>query len=88
MFNKVQNIKDNEGGGCTSQCLLDYSYFKEHYKLTVIDLSKQQALDGDPSKYNKLIKMDMKRKIQQSSSLFVRNRETIVNIFCFDIISL
>ena len=87
MFNKVQSITDNEGGHCTSCCLLDYSYFKEHYKLTVIDLSKQQAL-GDPSKYNKLIIMDMKRKIQQSSSLFVRNGETIVNTFCFDIISL
>ena len=87
MFNKVQSITDNEGGRCTSCCLLDYSYFKEHYKLTVIDLSKQQAL-GDPSKYNKLIIMDMKRKIQQSSSLFVRNRETIVNTFYFDIISL
>ena len=87
MFNKVQSITDNEGGHCTSCCLLDYSYVKEHYKLTVTDLSKQQAL-GDPSKCNKLIIMDMKRKIQQSSSLFVRNRETIVNTFYFDIISL
>ena len=28
--------------------MLDYSYFKENYKLTAIDLSKQQALDTDP----------------------------------------
>ena len=28
--------------------MLDYSYFKENYKLTAIDLSKQQALDADP----------------------------------------
>ena len=28
--------------------MLDYSYFKENYKLTAIDLSKQQALDPDP----------------------------------------
>ena len=29
-------------------CLLDYSYFKENYKMIAIDLSKQQALDADP----------------------------------------
>ena len=28
--------------------MLDYSYFKDHYKLIAIDLSKQQGLDGDP----------------------------------------
>ena len=28
--------------------MLDYSYFKENYKLIAIDLSKQQALDADP----------------------------------------
>ena len=28
--------------------MLDHSYFKDHYKTIVIDLSKQQALDADP----------------------------------------
>ena len=28
-------------------CLLDNPYFKEHYKLFVISLSKQQVLDAD-----------------------------------------
>ena len=28
--------------------MLDYSYFKDHYKIIAIDLSKQQALDADP----------------------------------------
>ena len=27
---------------------LDYAYFKNYYKITEIDLSKQQALDADP----------------------------------------
>ena len=43
-------MKDATGQGDdnTTGCLLDYSYFKENYKLIVIDLSKQQALDADP----------------------------------------
>ena len=28
--------------------MLDYSYFKEKYRLIAIDLSEQQALDADP----------------------------------------
>ena len=28
--------------------MLDYNYFKEHYKMIAIDLSKQQELDSDP----------------------------------------
>ena len=28
--------------------MLDYTYFKENYKMIAIDLSKQQALDADP----------------------------------------
>ena len=28
--------------------MLDYPYFKDHYKLIGIDLSKQEALDADP----------------------------------------
>ena len=33
---------------CTTGCLLDYIYFKNHYKMIAVDLSKQQALDADP----------------------------------------
>ena len=29
-------------------CLLDYTYFKNYYKIIATDLSKQQALDFDP----------------------------------------
>ena len=28
--------------------MLDYSYFKNYYKMIPIDLSKQKALDADP----------------------------------------
>ena len=30
----------------TTGCLLDYPYFKEHYKMITIDLINQQALDA------------------------------------------
>ena len=34
--------------------LVDYSYFKENYKLIAIDLSIQQALDADPKAFQQI----------------------------------
>ena len=33
----------------TTSCLLDYPYFRHHYKMILIDLSTQQTLDADPN---------------------------------------
>ena len=38
----------------TTGCLLDYSYFKSHYKMIAIDLSKQQALYADPRAFQQI----------------------------------
>ena len=44
----VRKIATGQGDDYTTGCLLDYPYFKNHYKMIAIDLSKQQALDADP----------------------------------------
>ena len=44
----IRKIATGQGDGYTTGCLLDYSYFKETYKMIAIDLSIQQALDADP----------------------------------------
>ena len=41
-------IATGQGDDYITGCLLDYSYFKDYYKMIAIDLSKQQALDADP----------------------------------------
>ena len=41
---KVTNL----GNDCTLGCLLDYIYFKEHYKVIAINLIRQKKLDVDP----------------------------------------
>ena len=46
-----ENIRKNaigQGDDYTTSCLLDYTYFKKYYKIIAIDLSKDEALDGDP----------------------------------------
>ena len=47
-YDNIQNIENGKGDNYTSGCLLDYPYFEDRYKMTAIDLSKQQVLDPDP----------------------------------------
>ena len=47
-YENIRIIATGNRDDYTTGCLLDYSYFKENYKLIAIDLSKQQALDADP----------------------------------------
>ena len=47
-YENIRKIATGQGDDYTTGCLLDYSYFKENYKMITINLSKQQALDSDP----------------------------------------
>ena len=44
----ILKITSGKGDDYTTDCLLDYPYFKEKYKMIAINWSKQQALDADP----------------------------------------
>ena len=48
MYENIKKIAMGQGNNYTMGCLLDYTYFKDHYRMIAIDLSKQQALDADP----------------------------------------
>ena len=43
----LDKIATGKGDGYTTNCLLDYPYFKDSYKMIATDLSKQEALDAD-----------------------------------------
>ena len=47
-YENIRNISTGQGDDYTTACLLDYSYFKNYYKMIAIHLSKQQELDADP----------------------------------------
>ena len=40
-YGNIRKISTNQQDDYTTGCLLDYTYFKEHYKLIPIDLNKQ-----------------------------------------------
>ena len=59
MYENIRKIATGQGNYYTSDCLLDYNYFKNYYKLIAINLSKKQVLDDDPKQYSKSILMQI-----------------------------
>ena len=47
-YDNIQKIVIVQWDNYTTGCLLDYNYFNKYYKMTVMDLNKQKALDADP----------------------------------------
>ena len=47
-YENIRKVATGQGDDYTTGCLLDYTYFKNYYKMIAVDLSKQQALDTDP----------------------------------------
>ena len=45
----IRKIATGQGDDYTTGCLLDYIYFKNHYKMIAVDLSKEQVLDANPT---------------------------------------
>ena len=46
-YDEIRKIATGKGDNYTTGCLLDYQYFKDHYQLIAVDLSKQKKLHAD-----------------------------------------
>ena len=46
-YENIRKVATGQGDDYITGCLLDYSSFKENYKMIAIDLNKQQSLDAD-----------------------------------------
>ena len=47
-YENIRKTATGQGDSYTTGCLLDYTYFKDSYKMIAVDLSKQQPLDAIP----------------------------------------
>ena len=47
-YDEIRKITTRKGDDFTTGCSLDYQYFKDHYQLIAVDLTKQKGLDADP----------------------------------------
>ena len=65
-YEKIIDIRRNNE--YTTGNLLDYDYFKKHYKLTAIDLSKQQVL---PENEDLIQQINFIRRLTEAANVFI-----------------
>ena len=70
-----------KGEDYTTGSLLDYDYFKKHYKLVAADLSKQNELDPDPKAIQQI---EFKYMLETDSTIYwvlEKSKETISKFY-------
>ena len=75
-----KTIEINKNNNYTTGNLLGYEYFSNHYKLVLIDLSRQTELENTGLK-QKLISLASLKKIKQQCFLLLRKEKKLLLIF-------
>ena len=81
-YENVRKIATGQGDDdYTTGCLLDYSYFKNHYKMIAMDLSKQQGLYADPRAIQQINFTANLDRIGNKTMFFIieESKETVLN---------
>ena len=78
-YENIRTIVTGEGDDYTTGCLLDYNYFRKYYKMIVVDLNKQQALDEVIQQVDFIENLD--REIIRDSISFLKKQKKLFLIF-------
>ena len=80
-YDEIRKIATGKGDNYTTGCLLDYQYFKDHYQLIAVDLSKQKELDADPRAIQQI---EFYGKLNTNSQVFTvleKSKETVLEFY-------
>ena len=61
--------------------MLDYRYFRDHYKLIVVDLSKQEELDADPIAIQQNELYGMLKTNSQVCTILEKSKEKVLDLY-------
>ena len=80
-YRELKKVMIGKGEDYTTESLLDYNYFKEHYKLVAVDLSKQKELDMNPRAIQQI---EFKYMLGTNSTIYwvlKKYKETILEFY-------
>ena len=77
-YDEIRKIAAIQGDDYTTGCLLDYQYFKDHYQLIVVDLSKQKELDADPRAIQQIEFYGKLRARSQVCTVLEKSKQTVL----------
>ena len=80
-YRELKKVMIGKGEDYTTGSLLDYNYFKKHYKLVAVNLSKQKELDADPRAIQQI---EFKYMLETNSFIYwvlEKSKETILELY-------
>ena len=80
-YRELKRVMIGKGEDYTAGSLLDFDYFKKHYKLVAVDLSKQKELDADPTAIQQI---EFKYMLGTNSTIYwvlEKFKETILDFY-------
>ena len=80
-YRELKKVMIGKGEDYTTGSLLDFNYFKKHYKLVAVDLSKQKELDADPRAIQQI---EFKYMLETNSTIYwvlEESKETILEFY-------
>ena len=80
-YGEIRKIATGQGDGYTTGCLLDYQYFKNHYQLIAVDLSKQKELDADPRAIQQIEFYGELKTNSQVCTVLEKSKETVLAFY-------
>ena len=80
-YNEIRKIATGKGDDYTTGCLLNYAYFKDHYQLIAVDLSKQKELGADPRAIQQIEFYGMLKTNSQICTVLEKSKETVLEFY-------
>ena len=80
-YDEIRKIETGKGDDYTTGCLLDYQYFKNHYQVIAVDLSKQKELDADPRAIQQIEFYGMLKTNSQACTVLEKSKETVLEFY-------
>ena len=77
----MMKLASGKGDDYTTGCLLDYQYFKDHYQLIAVDLSKQKELDADPRAIQPIEFYGMLKTNSKVCTVLEKLKETVLEFY-------
>ena len=75
-YDKIRKTATGQGEDYTTGCWLDYQYFKDHYQLITVDLSKQKELNTDSRPIQQIKFYRMLKTNSQVCTVLKKSKET------------
>ena len=77
-YDEIRKTATGQGDDYTTGCLLDYQYFKVHYNLIEVDLSKQKELDADSRAIQQIQFYGMLKTNSQVCTVLEKSKESML----------